>query len=556
MLLLLALLIWPILSVVGAGFRSPEGDFTLFFFKRVFTSEYSRECLWNSFVLAVFSTGFCAVISIPLAWVMTYFDFYGKKILASLVLVPLILPPFVGALGLKRLMAANDGPVVLILKYLNIMPEDAMPDLLGGGSKFWASALLIALHLYPIMFLNVQAALANIDPTLEEAALNMGSGKWTIFRRVTLPLMMPGLFAGATIIFIWSFTELGTPLMVGYRDVTAVQVFEGLQQINVNPLPYAQVAVMLIASVIAYIIGKMLLGRGGYATPGRASIQRNVTELKLGGSFVAFAVIGGLFLLSSLPHLGVVLQSVSRLQDWQGSLLPQQVTGQFLGQVLTHEITGPSIVNSLKYASFATLFDVVLGVAIGYIVVRSSIRWRGWLDNLSMLPLAVPGLVMAFGYVSITRVGSPLAFLNPDRGDPTMILVVAYAVRRLPYVVRSTVAGLQQTSEVLEEAAANLGASRLTTIRRVTVPLITANLIAGCILAFSFAVLEVSDSLILTSQNKHFPITKAIIEVLKRPGDGNEMACALGVVGMALLTVTLFGASRLLGKRLGALFRV
>ena len=140
--------------------------------------------------------------------------------------------------------------------------------------------------------------------------------------------------------------------------------------------------------------------------------------------------------------------------------------------------------------------------------------------------------------------------------NPLMFLVVAYAVRRLPYIVRAASAGLEQTSGSLEEAALNLGAHQLTAIRRVVVPLIMANLIAGSILVFAFSMLEVSDSLILAQKADHYPITKAIYTFAERLGDGHSIASAMGVWGMALLTVTLVGASLLLGKKLGAIFRV
>jgi len=135
-------------------------------------------------------------------------------------------------------------------------------------------------------------------------------------------------------------------------------------------------------------------------------------------------------------------------------------------------------------------------------------------------------------------------------------LVIAYAVRRLPYVVRSTVAGLEQTSGELEEAALNLGAGRLRAIRTIILPLIVANLLAGALLAFSFAMLEVSDSLILAQREGDYPITKAIYVLFERLGDGPYIASAMGVWAMALLAVTLVGASVLIGKKMGAIFRV
>jgi iron(III) transport system permease protein len=139
---------------------------------------------------------------------------------------------------------------------------------------------------------------------------------------------------------------------------------------------------------------------------------------------------------------------------------------------------------------------------------------------------------------------------------PVLMLVLAYAARRLPYVVRAAVAGLQQTPRDLERAGANLGASRFAVLRRITVPLILGNLIAGALLAFSFAMLEVSDSLILAQRSDYYPITKAILDLASRLGDGVYIASALGVWAMILLALTILGANSVLGQKMGSLFRV
>ena len=167
----------------------------------------------------------------------------------------------------------------------------------------------------------------------------------------------------------------------------------------------------------------------------------------------------------------------------------------------------------------------------------------------------LPGLVLAFGYLAMSQDGKFFSFLNPVR-DPTILLIIAYSVRRLPYVVRSAAAGFQQTSETLEEAAQNLGCPPLKAVFKITLPLIVANLIAGGLLAFSFAMLEVSDSLILAQKQVFYPITKAIMELFQLLGDGKFIASALGVWAMVFLGVTIVGMSLMLGKKLGAIFRV
>jgi iron(III) transport system permease protein len=205
---------------------------------------------------------------------------------------------------------------------------------------------------------------------------------------------------------------------------------------------------------------------------------------------------------------------------------------------------------SLMLSVLSTVADVVLGVAIAYLLCRTRVPFKGLIDSVAMLPLALPGLVLAFGYLA----GYAGTFLDA-RHYPVPLLVIAYAVRRLPYMVRSAYAGFQQTSISLEEAAQNLGASRLRTMFQVTFPLILANLVAGGILCFAFAMLEVSDSLILALKDEYYPITKAIYTLLGRIADGPYIASAMGIFGMVLLMVSLFVAGRFLGRRMGELFR-
>lgn len=254
-----------------------------------------------------------------------------------------------------------------------------------------------------------------------------------------------------------------------------------------------------------------------------------------------------------LPHIGVVLVAFST--DWYRTVFPAGYTLANFNAAIGSDLTVPAIANSLKFASISTIIDVFLGIAIAYVVVRSKIPGRQVLDFLAMLPLAVPGLVLAFGYLAMSQEGKFFDFLNPVK-DPTILLIIAYSVRRLPYVVRSAVAGFQQTSETLEEAAQNLGCPPLKATIKITLPLITANLIAGGLLAFAFAMLEVSDSLILAQKQAFYPITKAILELFQLLGDGKFIASALGVWAMVFLGVTIVGMSLLLGKKLGAIFRV
>ncbi len=544
----------PLWMVIKGGFIV-SGSFTLKYLAGVFRNPIYTEGLFNSLMLAIGTTSIVTAIAVPLAWLTNKYDFPGKKFVSGMILVPMILPPFVGAIGFQQVLGQYGGLNAL----LGLGPVDWL-----GRAQYWGVVLLQALSLYPIMYLNTSAAMANIDPAMEEAAANLGCKGIRKFFRITLPLIMPGLFAGGTIVFIWSFTELGTPLIMNYTRCASVQVFDALKEIGSNPFPYALVFVMLAASVLLYAIGKFAFGGRAYAMQSKAATVSATKKVSGVKGLLVLLPFAAVILIAMTPHLGVIATSFAAPGSWYQSVLPQEWTGGNYIEALGHTMTVSSIKNSLFFSSLAVLFNVVLGIAIAFVVVRSDIPWRGALDALAMLPLAVPGLVMAFGYLAISSQMSNTEFVKNSpfwqnlldvRVNPTLFLIIAYSVRRLPYMVRSAVAGLQQTSVTLEEAAASLGAGFFTTLRRITVPLITANLIAGALLAFAFSMLEVSDSLMLAQRQDFYPITKTIYELFQLLGTGQYIASALGVWAMAFLGVTILGSSLILGKKLGAIFR-
>jgi len=543
--------LWPVLQILKGGFIDSDGRLTFSFLWALLSDPIYLVALRNSFLLACAGTAIALMIALPLAYMSDRFVYPLKGLLSSAVLIPMILPPFVGAIGIKQIFGQYGAANALIID-LGLRPSGWTFDWLAAN-QFWGVAVVEALSLYPIIYLNAVAALANVDPAMEEAAQNLGCTGLRRFWKITLPLIHPGLFAGCTVVFIWVFTELGTPLIFDYSRVTSVQIFNGLRDIGGNPFPYALVAVMLAASILVYGVGKGIFGRTGHAMMAKATSVGGARNLPRPQAWLCTAIFCGVTLVAVIPHLGVVLIASSR--DWYASVLPREFTLGNYRAALGHELTVPAIANSLKYASISTVIDVILGIAIAYVVVRTRIAGRHLLDFLSMLPLAVPGIVLAFGYLAMSQEGRFFSFINPVR-NPSVLLVIAYSIRRLPYVVRSAAAGFQQTSVALEEAAESLGSPPLRAMIRVTLPLIAANLMAGALLAFAFAMLEVSDSIILAQKMVYFPITKAILELFQLLGDGKFLACALGVWAMVFLGTMVAGASLLLGKRLGAIFRV
>lgn len=560
---LLVTLIWPLLNVVMAGFMTSDGHFTLDYLRLVLRDPVLLAGLSNATLIAVATTLVALGLALPLAVLSSRYEFPGRAVFTSLLLVPMVLPPFVGAIG-TRLLLARFGPITILFGKE------------GGAGVDWLGSLRIfgvvaveALALYPIILLNLQAALANVDPMLERAAANLGANRWQVFWRVTFPLLRPGLFAGCTLVLIWSFTELGTPLMFYVYEVTPVQVFLKIAEID-NPLPYALVMVMLTCSSLFYVLGKLTLGRSERTSASKAASMRARKKLPLGRGLLAASPFVMVLSLALLPNLSVVLTSLSVTGAWYRSLVPRALTLSHYVAALEDPLVMPSfdgsalhlgaVGNSILYAGLATAIGVIVAIGVSLVVARSNVPFRGLLDVLSMLPLAVPGLVMAFGYLSISvqfkrALGASTPVWLDVQRFPVVLLVFAYAARRLPYVVRSSAAGLEQVPRDYERAALNLGAGPLRVLRRIVWPLIGASVMAGALMAFVFAMLEVSDSLVLAQSAEFFPITRAIWELTTRLGDGLYVASALGVWAMALLTLTLLLAGALLGKRLGAMFR-
>lgn len=539
-------LVYPV-SLLLKGAFIDAGRFTFKYFGLLLSSPLQRESLFNSFTIATLTTALTTVLVMPLASVLTRFDFRGKAALHALLLVPMIMPPFVGAIGLKQLLA-RFGSLNLLLVDRGVIAPNQPIDWLGHGG-FWGIIILQVLNLYPIMLLNVSAAMANVDPSLREAAQNLGAGPWRLFRTITLPLISPGYFAGAIIVFIWAFTDLGTPLIFGFSRTVPVQIFDAVNEINTNPMGYALVVFVLVLTVLLFAASKHVLARKRYEMLGRGHTGgRIATPLATAGIWTLCLSV---FVIAVLPHAAVIAHSFA--ERWIFSITPNAWTTANYTEVLSNKLTLDSIRNSLFYSSCSALLDLIIGVLIAWCITRRRVPFSGVLDALAMLPLALPGIVIAFGYIAAFDWN--ISWLNP-RANPTLLLIISYSVRRLPFIVRSAYAGFQQTSVTLEEASANLGASPFRTLRKITLPLVMANLIAGTILTFAFAMLEVSDGLILAMKERYFPITKAIYQLLGRIDPNSaSIACALGVLGMIILALSLFIAARILGRKMGQLFR-
>jgi iron(III) transport system permease protein len=537
-------LFYPLFYVFRKSFIV-DGGFSLKFFGLLFGNQILVTSIKNSLLVAFWVTFLSASLGFFFAALIARTDLPAKGLWGSLFLVPMILPPFVGAIGVKYLFG-RFGMVNVILMRAGLMGARNPIDWLGA--PFWGVVALETLHLFPIMYLNAIGSYALMDPSIEEAARGLGARGLALFRSVTFPMLMPGFFAGASIVFIWALTDLGTPLLFEFRDVAPVQIFNGVQASQENLIGYALVVVVLAITSVFFVSSKFIFARRGFASAAFGRTAGQSTRLPVPVKILLIVVLSIFMLLALAPHIGVILVSLSK--DWFMTVLPDKWTGEYFVKVFNHPVALSSLKNSLALSGLTVVVVLAAGGAIAYLLSRKKFRGQWVLDVCAMLPLAVPGVVLAFGYVQVFF-GTAL----DPRVNPMPLLVISYGVRRLPLVVRALYAGFQQTSVTLEEASSSLGARPATTLRRITFPLTRANMLGAAILAFAFSMLEVSDSLILAMEEKFYPMTKAIYMLVARLGDGPMIASAMGVLGVVLLALSLGAAQRLMGRRMGDIFR-
>lgn len=549
-------LIFPLGYIFSHGF-SAKGVFSLQIFKSLASNYLIRESITNSFLLGFLAVIFTTIIGFPLAFLFYRYEFPAKNALRILFFLPMIVSPFVGAIGMRQILS-RFGSVNLILMKLGILHYPV--SWLGSG--FWGILILETLHLYPIMFLNISATLNNFDTSCEEASYSLGATFWQTFRKITFPLLLPGYFAASSIIFIWALTDLGTPLVFEFPKLISVQIFQALTNININPTGYGLVIIVIVLTLILFTFTKRYIEKTPYVTQ-KSSLRFQITELQGKKLILAYAGMFFLLFLSLIPHISIILTSFS--EKWFFSILPQDYSTRFYQTVFTHPLTKTGIFNSLFYSTLSTLLTICLGFSIGFVLARTKFKGRGLLDILSMMPLVIPGIIIAFGYftafsgITFSLLGRTFSFSNTildPRYNPILLLIISYSIRRLPYLVRTTYSSFQQLNENLEEASYNLGANHFITFRRITLPLISPGLFAGGILVFAFSMLEVSSTLILAYKKKFFPISKVIYTLAGRITDGPYVASALGVLGMILIGISFAIASKIVSKRIGEFFRI
>ncbi|WP_439586409.1 ABC transporter permease [Hydrogenophaga sp.] len=528
-------LLLPIGEVIYTAFVTDTGAPTLGHFSNFFGQSLLRESLINSLLVALASVFFASVIAIPLAYLTVRFEFRGALLIQTLGVLPLIMPPFVGAVALQ-LIFGRSGSVNLVLNDWFGFTVPIMDGLIGV-------TFVESIHYFPFILLNLVAAMRNIDGAMEESAQNLGAKGWRLFWRIIFPLSLPGYLAGAALVFVKVFDDLGTPLVMGVTNMLAPQAYLRITSIGIeDPLGYVISVIMIVLSILALWMASRVMKGKDYSTlqKGGGSLQRRT--LSGWASVLAYAWVVFVLLVTLAPHIGILLMSFSKV--WSFSVLPDSYTLEHYATVFTDSKL--MVYNTLKYCLMAAGLDVILGTVIAYLIFRTNLPARRWLDYTASIALAIPGLVLAIGYLRMFK-GVNIPFTDTPVISTWVLIMIAYAVRRLPYALRSCMAALQQVHISLEEAGQSLGAGKVSTVRRIMVPLMMGGILAGFVTSFITAAVELSATILLTSAQSQAPMSYGIYLYMQSIA-GRGPGAALGVIAVVVVAIGTYLSHRVVEK--------
>jgi iron(III) transport system permease protein len=537
---LLLFLVYPLTRVFYDSVTNEAGHFTLANFQSFFTDHYYLRSLGNSLVLAVATVITSSVIGIAIAFLLVRYEFWGRNFFSYLTMIPIISPPLVGVLGFTFILGRAGTVNVLLMDWLDMLkPVNFLYGLHGV-------VLVETLHLFPMITLNVVDALGKIDPSLEEAAESVGARGWRKFWTITLPLTTPGYIAGALLVFIWTFSDFATPLILGVQDLLAPQAYLNIVQFvdrRIFRMGIVISVLMVLLAILFLLAARHYVGLKDYSSLAYSRIARRRLSPARQGLAVGF--LGLVMLLSFIPYIGVTLASVGK--GWALTPLPVAYTFQYYERVIVE--TPKYIVNSFLYSGLAVGICILIGVPIAWLLGRSTIPGRGALDSINTLILAVPGTAIGIAYIRAFHFDLP----GFDRGLTSfwIIMPLVLAVRRLPYTVRGAYSSLLLVHRSMEEAAASVGATGVRSFRDITLPLIWKGILVGSLFSFMTSLQEASAVLFLALGGWE-SITNGIF-AFYIAGSANE-AAALGVILILVASVSVVVINRVAGAKMGGVF--
>ena len=526
------LLVWPLSSIFLASIvDNTTREPTLGNYAKVLGQPFFRTALENTLIVGVGGMVGAMLLGIPLAVLTTRYVIAGRDFLATLAVLALVSPPFIGAYAWIMMLGRNG----FLRNWAEDMTGIEFPSIYG----YFGIILVFSLKFYPFVFLLASSGLKTINPAVEEAAEGLGAGPWRRMFSVTLPLVFPAVSAAALLTFVLSIADFGTPAIVGGKvrvlATAAYNLFTS--EMGGNPgLASATSVVLIVLSLAVVMVQRWSVGRRSVA----GTLLRKPVPQQLSGvqSVVAHVVCYAIVLASSLPSLVVMFTS---LRKTSGPVFKPGFGLDSYAKII-HDV--PHVItNSFLYSTIAVVLIVVLGTLLGYIVARGSSRLAGLLDNTLFIPYVVPGVVLGVAFV-ITFNVKPIEITGT-----ALILVLMLFIRRLPYAVRSSASVLRQIRGNIEEAAISLGASPRRAFTSVTLPLMIPGIVAGALMSFITAINELSSSLILyVGRTMTMPV-RIYMSVL----DGEfGTAAALSTILLVASGVAVYAVFRVSGRNEGA----
>jgi iron(III) transport system permease protein len=479
LLILAILVVWPLWNVFSASFYAEFTDeFGLANYATFFGSGYFRRALFNSLYVSFMGTALSLAIGLPLAIIAARYDLRGKALLRILVLLSLISPPFIGAYAWIMLLG-RQGIVTQAFASIGI----GLPTIYGAPGII----LVTALNLYPLVFLLVYGALLRIDRSLEEASLGLGRTRLQTFQSITLPLTLPAMATGGLLVFLGVLSDFGTPALLGenYPVLATLAFTLFLSEIGGNPAMASTTSVVLVTvAMLLILMQRWVVQRRNYAME---AVNRPEILKMQGWQRWAFPTFAwGMMLIANLPLAIIVYTSFLQtagpvfLDDWSLDSYRQ----------VFHLVRG-AIVNSFAFSAIALALIVVAGSVIGYIISRRDTALTKLLDTGLMIPYVIPGTVLGIGF--ITAFNQPPIWIT----GTAAIIVLAYFIRRLPYMVRACASYVYQIDRSVEEASINLGAPPAKTFRKIMLPLMAPGIMAGAVLSWVEVINELSATVVL-----------------------------------------------------------
>jgi len=517
LLVLVWTVIYPNVSVI-AGSVGHWGEFI--------QSPSDVEALKNSLIIAVASVVAALAIGVPLAFLLTRFDFPGRTILRAAALLPAALPPLVGVISF--LFLYGDTGVITKVTQIVLGLKDIPWHLDGIG----AIIFIHAYTMYVYVYLFVSAGLERYESSLDEAAIGLGAGAFRRLTRVTLPLLTPAIAGSALLVFMSALGSFSAPYVFGGGiRVLSTQILNSKLNDAIG-LAYVETTVLAISAVAGLLLFRWLEGKRAYVAAGKGGARRH--KVRSRGARIALAFGAGLIVLVLiLPHLMIVLVSFAKDGAWTTQMLPPEYTTHNYAGLFTQDELWTPIRNSLVMSVLATAADVVFCVGAAYLIVTRKFSGRGLLETLVALPWAIPGTAVALGLLATFNTNN-IAMGKILLVGTFWILPLAYFVRDIPLVSQAVEGSLKQMDPSLEPAARGLGASWWLAVRRVVLPAARPGIVAGALIACVTAIGEFVASVVLYTHGNR-PISIEILAQLRSYAFGTASAYSALLIGLVLI---------------------